>query len=254
MRKSRHQSGLSLVELMIAMVIGLVLLAGLAQVFVTGQSSYGLQEKMGDLQENGRFALHFLQRDLRMAGYPKNDVTVKAFDIVKTVDGSGDGADTVSIRFRAPTGGIVDCAGANKAAGELVEDTFSVTKGDDGVRRLTCQGNSGNGAQPLVDGIENMQVQYGIDADSSSEDAGWGYADYYTNATEVSAKGLWNSIVSVRIAILASTINPITDEDEASQAQSFTLLDVTGIELGDKKVRGRVFTTTIEVRNRTSGV
>jgi type IV pilus assembly protein PilW len=65
----RNIRGLSLIELMIAMLIGLVLILGLVQVFAASRTSYQLSEGLARVQENGRFAIDFLQRDVRMAGH-----------------------------------------------------------------------------------------------------------------------------------------------------------------------------------------
>jgi len=68
-KHTRHQLGLSLIELMIAMVIGLVLLLGLIQVMSASRAAYQLSSGVARTQENARFAMDFLQRDLRMAGH-----------------------------------------------------------------------------------------------------------------------------------------------------------------------------------------
>lgn len=65
----RRMAGLSLIELMIAMVIGLILMAGLLQVFAASRSAARMAEGFSRVQENARFALDFLQRDLRMVGH-----------------------------------------------------------------------------------------------------------------------------------------------------------------------------------------
>ncbi|HEY0660394.1 MAG TPA: PilW family protein [Lysobacter sp.] len=65
----RHSAGLSLIELMIAMVIGLILLLGLIQVMSASRSAYQLSTGVARTQENARFAVDSLQRDLRMAGH-----------------------------------------------------------------------------------------------------------------------------------------------------------------------------------------
>lgn len=62
-------SGVSLVELMIAMAIGLFLLLGLVQVFAASRTAYQMSEGLARVQENGRFAVDYLQRDIRMAGH-----------------------------------------------------------------------------------------------------------------------------------------------------------------------------------------
>lgn len=64
----KQQQGLSLVELMIAITLGLVLMAGVVQMFVSSKTVYTTQQNMTRIQETGRLAIEFLSRDLRMAG------------------------------------------------------------------------------------------------------------------------------------------------------------------------------------------
>lgn len=69
MQYDQNQRGFSLIELMIAMVIGLILLLAVLQVFVGSSVTYGVQSGLAKVQENGRFAMSFISRDLRQAGY-----------------------------------------------------------------------------------------------------------------------------------------------------------------------------------------
>jgi len=66
---SVRMRGLSLIELMIAMLIGTILMLGIFQVFSSSRAAYQLSEGVARAQENGRFALDYLQRDIRMAGH-----------------------------------------------------------------------------------------------------------------------------------------------------------------------------------------
>ncbi len=61
--------GFTLVELMVAMTIGLIILGAVGQIFATRRGTYVLQEDLARLQENGRFAMNFVTKDIRMAGY-----------------------------------------------------------------------------------------------------------------------------------------------------------------------------------------
>lgn len=61
--------GFSMVELMVAIVIGLILVGGAISLLVTSKQTYGVQDDLARLQESGRFALEMMGRDLRMAGY-----------------------------------------------------------------------------------------------------------------------------------------------------------------------------------------
>lgn len=61
--------GFSLVELMVAMAISLLLLAGVIAIFASSRASYETTDKMSRIQENGRYALDQLTYDIRSAGY-----------------------------------------------------------------------------------------------------------------------------------------------------------------------------------------
>ena len=65
----RHCSGFSMVELMIAMVITLILLAGIGQIFLSSKKSFTIQDSLGRQQENGRYVVNTLAQDLRRSGY-----------------------------------------------------------------------------------------------------------------------------------------------------------------------------------------
>jgi type IV pilus assembly protein PilW len=65
----RKQSGLSLIELMIAITLGLVLMAGVMQVFLSSRVTFSTHQAMSRVQETGRLAMEFLSRDIRMAGF-----------------------------------------------------------------------------------------------------------------------------------------------------------------------------------------
>jgi type IV pilus assembly protein PilW len=65
----RRQAGLTLVELMIATTLSLVLLAGVLLVFSANKTTYRMQNGLGTLQENGRYALRQITADLQMAGF-----------------------------------------------------------------------------------------------------------------------------------------------------------------------------------------
>jgi type IV pilus assembly protein PilW len=67
--KPSYQAGLSLIELMVALVLGLLLSAGVVTIFISAKQDYQLQDAVSQVQENGRFSLEFLANDIRMAGF-----------------------------------------------------------------------------------------------------------------------------------------------------------------------------------------
>lgn len=64
-----NQHGLSLIELMVAITLALLLILGLVQVFSASRASYQMAQGLARTQENGRFAMEYLQRDARMVGH-----------------------------------------------------------------------------------------------------------------------------------------------------------------------------------------
>ncbi|HKJ52369.1 MAG TPA: PilW family protein, partial [Gammaproteobacteria bacterium] len=62
-----NQRGISLVEIMVALVISLFLLAGIVQVYLGNKSTFKFTNALAEVQENGRYALDLMSQDLRLA-------------------------------------------------------------------------------------------------------------------------------------------------------------------------------------------
>jgi len=101
-RAPRQSRGFSLTELLVAMVIGLLLLAGLVALMLSSQKNYAQQDYSARLQENARFAMQFLSYDIRMAGYYGCSNDIVNDDSVGAVDVPDDNPDTVTITYAEP--------------------------------------------------------------------------------------------------------------------------------------------------------
>ena len=67
---SRHrQLGMTLVELMVGLVLALIVVWIAGSLYVTNKQVTRVNDSLSRLQENGRFAMHVLEDDLRMAGF-----------------------------------------------------------------------------------------------------------------------------------------------------------------------------------------
>ena len=91
----------------------------------------------------------------------------------------------------------------------------------------------------IADGVENMQVLYGIDTD------GDGVINESTGYVKAGAVTNWNQVAAVRISLLVAG----GDDNVATAAQTYTY-DGGSVTAGDKRLR-QVFTTTVSVRNST---
>lgn len=138
--------------------------------------------------------------------------------------------------------------------GKLTTTAFYIGQGASGApalfQRIALWNGNAYGApatQELVDGIENMQVLYGVDAGFD------GTADSYVTADNVAA---WNTVVSVHISLLVRSQNVTgTAADLTDDTNTYLLAGpdaATGITIDpvDDKRRRRVFSTTLQLRNR----
>ena len=203
---------MTLIEIMIALLIGAFLLGGVLQIFSGSQQTYRMQENLSRLQENYRFALDFLAHDSRMAGYRECLTYTVPTPITGANDTGLNSSDTVTIQLS--TG----ACGANV----LSTIIYSVQADVSGQPALFVK-NDAAAAQALVEGIENMQILYGADTNGDYT------PDYYVPAG--TAGLIMAKVVSIRITITART------------------LDGNLTTTGDGRIR-RDFTTTIALRNR----
>ena len=236
-----RQQGFSLIEIMIAITISLILMAGIGQIFLGSKTSYNLQDGMGRLQENARFALDILNRSISMTAFsgtlsPLNnaiDSTESKENETANTDlgfttASHTASDTIEVRYTSAT----DCLG--NATGGTAQDRFYI----DG-NNLMCLGNGSITAGVIAEGVENMQILYGEDTDNDT------VANVYVDADNVAD---WNAIVSVRVALLVSTVQTVGNG--STDSKTHVLLNTPAIgPLGDHVIR-RAFTRTIILRNK----
>jgi len=100
--KITRQRGLSIVELMISMLIGMFLLLGIIQFFLANKQTYRMQDQLAQMQEDGRFALDAIEAQIRMTNYSgcyddlsvgvenRLKTNVLAWDLSRTLDGYND--------------------------------------------------------------------------------------------------------------------------------------------------------------------
>ena len=234
-----QQRGFSLVELMVALTISLILMAGVGQIFMSTKSSYNLQNGLGRLQENARFALDILSQNIGQAGYTTDLDGIDAFNSANTLENQSANAglgftqatnrasDIIEINYVSTT----DCLG--NATGGTATDRYYING-----NTLMCLGNGSVTAGILAEGIENMQFLYGEDTDADD------VANIYVNAGNVTT---WANVKSVRVALLVSTTENMGTSSTDSNIH--VLLNTPPIgPLNDNAMR-RVFGMTIPLRN-----
>jgi type IV pilus assembly protein PilW len=244
----RTQSGFTLVEIMVAMAIGLVMVAGILQVSAANKESSRLQRNMGFVQENIRSAMELLARDIRQAGYYEDDnpaariltppapfvaVSASTTDTSSaiTADGGGENNDQITITYESN----LDCLG--QATPVVGGNRFAINHFFISNQRLMCQGNGAAAAEPLVEGVESLQILYGENTDGDPRSA-----NRYVRPDQVANI---NNVVSVRLGlrfISREAVRPTTDSNQ------YALLDAAAFHASDRLLR-REITTTISLRN-----
>ncbi|MDX1654706.1 MAG: PilW family protein [Candidatus Competibacteraceae bacterium] len=237
------QDGFSLIELMIAMVLGLFILGSLLSLFVGNKQAYRVQGAASNLQENARFALEILNREARKAGYraPFAQASV-AFPAVGGSFGAGQavsGTDTtLTLRYQgsgsgAGDGWIKDCLGRDVAEGDLATVNLFVND----LNELSCTADNptdGPQTRGFINGVQEMRFTYGEDT------GGDAYADAYVVAGAVVD---WTRVVSVRIELLLMTL----DDGYVDPPVPYTWNGVQ-ITPEDRRMR-RVYSNVIGFRN-----
>lgn len=277
---SRSQTGLSLVELMVGLALGLVLMVGVLQVFLASRQTYASNDAMSRLQENGRFALEFIASSARLAGYTdprarlekglstaslagSNCDNQKGFvgtdTAVCSSNGNGNASDSLGIALQPPlVDGIRrDCLGNDVPDDKVIINHFEIIPPDNvnntpaalGCRAWNVTDGAWVGgvaaAQPLVEGIDSLQVLYGIDDSGGTSRS----PSRYVSADTVTAGNDWPNVLAIRIALLANSVATLTP---APQNRNYVLLDAAPLaaaDLGNDNRARQIFSTTIHLKN-----
>ena len=150
-RKSlRHQRGVTLVELMVALALGLLITVAMLKVYVDASRMYRFNEGLARVQENGRFALEFIRRDARVAGFwgcysdvelsygisTTSDAHIvgldpdeEEFGHITGTNGEVDSADSITFRSATGSGTLVNTAMTAASDSVSVDSVATITSG-----------------------------------------------------------------------------------------------------------------------------
>lgn len=221
----RTQRGLSLIELLVALLITGTLLVGVITVFSSSSRAGRTQMVIAGLSDSGRFAIDTMARDLRLAGYRDTDWMLGAMsDSIVAIDGvPADGGDTINIRYEAAR----DCTFAAAPPDGVVTNVYKIVAGE-----FQCNG------QPIATGVEQMQVYFGEDTDND------GVAN---RLLAPGSAGLdMTRVVSLRVHLLVRSNSP----NAAAGAQTYYFDNAMQPAAGDRQVR-REYSLTVALRNPT---
>lgn len=275
MRPHLRQSGLTMMELLIAMALGVILLLVVIMMYSSAKQSYRLQDGLTRVQEDGRVAIHMISDEVRQAGFraPVWNTPMAGYAPLTqgSIEGGEGGNDTLQLMYMDHE----NCSGAANVAidpetteprADYKRITLSV---DAGALQMTCEfGADPNNLtteianQSVVTGVESFQVLYGIDTDFPPDFSinAWTTADTFNPRTSVcvqsqylcEVEGLLGAIgngipAALKVGLLIAS--PDTAGSESGNL-SFQILDVSMNAPDDQRLR-KAFTSTITLRNLT---
>ncbi len=277
----KHQGrskGFTLIELMIAMTLGVIVIGGMYALFSVNKETIRVQSNLGFAQEQANYALEAIAREARMAGWPGIFSPNPAAPFAGAMS---DAAGRYDVLVLSRRGLPFDCTGA-VAPGGFVSHQYYV---DNASKELRCLSLNTGDEIAMVDNVEAFQVLYGIDTTTgpcpnidpslSLKDANaecmaptsYVRGDVVRNMMDAANVNFVNAgfdlqpgvadlvpIKTIQLAIVVSTEEPDIIDQAASAAQNYSLLsqNIPGATVNDG--RGiRVAMRTVALRQAFRG-
>jgi type IV pilus assembly protein PilW len=133
-----NNRGFSLIELLIAMAVGLIVLGAVYSVFIIQNKTYKVQDQIAEMQQNARAGMDIMTGEIMMAGFNPADT---AFDGVTY--------STLQLQIRAD----LDGDGTPDDASENIIYSHDTTN-------LQIDRDTGGGAQPLIENVQAFTFEY----------------------------------------------------------------------------------------------
>jgi type IV pilus assembly protein PilW len=198
-----RQRGVTLVELMVSTVVGMLAMLLAGGLLVSANAAYLAQVDAAALDDNGRYALEVITRAARQAAFvnwerdqagadegvaPARIAGIDARSLSRATEGIeaplGDavnGSDVLAVRFTgAADGSVNNCAGFGVGENDDGWSIFYVGRSAAGDAELRCKyrGRNSWGSDAVIGGVDTFQVLYGLDTDSPPD----GVANEYASA------------------------------------------------------------------------
>ena len=201
----KMQNGMTIVELMISVALGLIVILAGSTLLLASKSSYVTVNDSAQLQDTGRFAMEIIARAVHQTSYANwdkedaplmtgsmNSPDINGLDsrslnsavpnIQSSLQKSINGSDVLAIRYLGSGAGengdgtILNCAGFGVPGVGSIDEVeegrgwsiFYVATDSSGEPELRCKYHGKNSwtSEAIARGIESFQVLYGIDTDA----------------------------------------------------------------------------------------
>jgi type IV pilus assembly protein PilW len=219
----RRQRGFTMIELMVALVIGIFLLGALSIVAFDNKRAFVGQSGLAQLQDAERLATTIMTDVIQTAGYypttqgpqsnsPNNQLIATSIPVSMATGQAiaGQTGDSITVRYATNNqDGILLCNGSDNETGGATyfANTFTVVS-----NQLVCNLSTTGAAAisyPLVNNVQSLSIRYGVNSAGTGNNV-----DSYMSAATVNANGFWGNVVSVQITI--TFFNPLAQQTAAA--------------------------------------
>lgn len=263
------------------MALAIFLISGLVQGVVSSKTTFNSINAQTELQQNGRAALYFLEKEILKAGYvnelnvatrfdqtrlqevwPKrddifeqtgvfisgtiNDTTITSAQKLNT--------DAIALRYKVidASVSIRACGGADISDPDITEVvvTFYVSTQNELNCKYVAYRSNGNvvdsTVRSILIGIEDLRIQYGI-ADTTTMPP---KVNQYLSTASVESAGKWSEVIGVSLSLLVTSDSNLGAETVNQNIPSSYDLQGITVNVSNDGKRRQVFTTTQGLRNR----
>ncbi|MEA2014583.1 MAG: prepilin-type N-terminal cleavage/methylation domain-containing protein [Thermodesulfobacteriota bacterium] len=148
LNSTTKDDGFTIIELLIAMVVGLVLLGAMYSVFTMHNKIFNTQEQIAEMQQNARAAMDIMTREIRMAGY----------DPLGSAGAGIISAASDSLNFTLDTTGTAD-----SPDGDINDSNENITYSlytTSGIQKLGRKSTAAASNQPVAEHVQSLAFQY----------------------------------------------------------------------------------------------
>jgi type IV pilus assembly protein PilW len=258
-RPRAKQSGYSLIELSVAMLVALFLLAGFFSVLQSTHKASDAQTHLAQIQDDERIALTMMTGVIEAGGYYPSPYTNSintelpangSFQVGQVVYGTAnptagfgvtsDLGDTLIVRYNADANeDVIDCTGTSNStngAPAFYINQFSVLQDSANTPPyLACSVDGGVTFAKLVNNVAKMEISYGINSTATAANSLGTAVDSYVATADMAAAvaanpAVWTNVYSVKVKL--SFVNPLYYEPDGktvTPGQKLQFLPVTKV-------------------------
>ena len=180
-----NKKGITLIELLVALVISAITMAAIYKIFISQSKVYYVQDQVVEVQQNVRTAMEILLRDLRMTGFD-DDNPSSAVTIADPITAFTDNSITVNYEYYERTS-----ATYLKYTVTYRRD-ISIPTNPRLMRQLTIN-DAGSITEPVLDNVDALTFTYGVD--DNDDDV----VDSWVSAASVGVRRM----IAVRVVLTA---------------------------------------------------